>query len=171
MPRRIDPTLCTPQTLQRFLRHVENADAWGRDPHRCTLWLGNHLRARESNQHGTFKLGGEPHYAHRVAFLLYYGHLDENLLVLHSCRSGGRCVNPLHLRQGTALDNARDRRRDGTTAAGENHPKAKLTEMAVWDIRRRRAAGESLARLAELYDIGVKHVYDIVRRRAWSHIE
>ena len=52
--------------------------------------------------------------AHRFSFKLFYGYLDDDKLVLHSCHNP-ICVNPSHLRQGTPMENTIDRKNAGRT--------------------------------------------------------
>lgn len=54
----------------------------------------------------------------------------------HSCGNGsGGCVNPLHLRWATPLDNRGDKLRHGTQSRGSSSATAKLTEAQVLEIR------------------------------------
>jgi hypothetical protein len=45
--------------------------------------------------------------SHRVAFEAYYGPIREGAFILHSCDNRA-CINPHHLRQGTAQENKDD---------------------------------------------------------------
>lgn len=77
----------------------------------CWNWTG-HIQ-RKKGGYGTFApIGKRSGLAHRVSFRLFNGHLDDKLLVLHSCHNP-ICVAPHHLRQGTPLDNTLDRKKAG----------------------------------------------------------
>lgn len=55
---------------------------------------------------------------------------------------------------------------------GEQHPKAKLSEEAVRDIRRRYWPGRcTYAELAEKYDVTLQLIAKVVHRQAWDHVE
>jgi hypothetical protein len=54
---------------------------------------------------------------------------------------------------------------------GIRHGLTHLTEQDVWDIRRRRAAGETYRELAERFDTGSTAIKDICARRSWKHVE
>jgi hypothetical protein len=90
--------------------------------------------------------------AHRVAFLLEYGHEPE--IGRHSC-DFPPCCNPRHILDGTDQDNVNDRfarHRDRSQVAGEHHA-AKLTFAQAEEIRRRRAAGEAGWQLAKEFGV------------------
>lgn len=61
--------------------------------------------------------------AHRVSFEAHNGPIPHGLHVLHSC-DNRKCINPLHLRAGTNLDNIKDRLERGRSfsARGESNP-------------------------------------------------
>ena len=100
---------------------------------------------------------------------------------MHRCDNPA-CVRPDHLFLGTKADNNADMRRKGRSVKGgtyqragyergENHHAAKLNAEAVRAIRADRAAGLSYGQLHKKYGIAIGHLYRIVNRKAWKHIE
>lgn len=90
------------------------------------------------------------------------------------CRHGPRgplsnCW-PEDLCWGTNAENAADRARDGTNGNGERNRSAKLTEQAVRDCRRRRAAGERAVALAAEYGVSRSAIDRAVTGRKWAHV-
>lgn len=75
------------------------------------------------------------------------------------------CINPKHLRWGTATDNARDRRLDGTKERGTSHSSCKLTESQVLEIYH---SMETQRALGVAYGISQGMVSDIKRGVSWS---
>jgi len=57
--------------------------------------------------YGRFKIKGKTQLAHRVAWVLEYGEIPEDILVLHKCNNR-LCVNVKHLKLGTHQDNMND---------------------------------------------------------------
>lgn len=76
-----------------------------------------------------------------------------------------------NLRWGFDDDNVRDRDLHGTTVKGEKHPKCKLTEANVIDMRRRHAAGVRAATLAREYGMHQSTVSGILRGEKWRHVK
>lgn len=92
------------------------------------------------------------------------GILDRpDLMAIHYC-DVRRCVNPDHLRAGTASDNMQDSLRRGRFA------KAKLQPAAVLDILQDNARGDSASAIAARHGVGANAVRDIISGRTWSAV-
>jgi hypothetical protein len=98
--------------------------------------------------------------------------IEDGLFALHSCDNPS-CVNPAHLREGTAADNMDDAMERGRQKAkkGSENPNAKITEQDVVEIRRLYATSEMPGtKLAEKYGISQANVYEIIHHTAWKHV-
>lgn len=62
-------------------------------------------------------------------------------------------------------------RRPDLALRGTAHGNARLTDDGVRTIRRRRAAGERLGRIAADFGITATTVSLIARRKAWKHVD
>jgi hypothetical protein len=107
------------------------------------------------------------HYVVRV--LLYvnrYGTTEGHNLN-RTC-GHGECVNPEHqmLRLPIAVKSYRTFRPPGSPP-GESHPRAKLTNEIVREIRRRHARGEEQEKLGAEYGVHGSHVSRIVHGKTW----
>jgi hypothetical protein len=83
---------------------VKDPDEWNG----CWIWTG----AEGHWGYGTFSLEGETYSTHRLSYIMHYGEIPVDLMVLHYCDTPP-CVRPDHLFLGTQLDNQQDRRRKG----------------------------------------------------------
>ncbi len=85
--------------------------------------------------------------------------------MLHRCpRSSRTCVNPAHLKPGTHADNMQDMAVDGT------HPGRKLSDVDAVEIRERYHEGETVASLADEFDVGEMAVSDCVNGVTFKHV-
>lgn len=57
-----------------------------------------------------------------------------------------------------------------TPLVGEKHPRSKLTEDAVREIRVRRAAGESYSSLAKAFGVDKTNIAYVATRKTWKHV-
>lgn len=114
---------------------------------------------------------GSPIATHRVSYFLHHGVMPE-LCVLHRC-DNRLCVRPEHLFLGTRHDNIVDMFEKGRNRhrRGEAHPRARLDEESVRDIRRRyNDNGERARDIAADYGMHFSTIINIAKRRIWRHV-
>lgn len=131
----------------------------------CWYWSGYTCQTG----HGFINLPNNPAtYVHRLSLARKLGReIESGLQALHSCYKSPNCVNPDHLRVGTAKENMMDKVKDGTMTNGERNGKSKLTEAQVIAIR---ADTRTQIEIAKEYGISQMTVSDIKRRRKWKHL-
>lgn len=150
----------------------------------CWLWIGQ----LNANGYGKIHRGGpvsDMQLAHRVSWELHFGPIPVGLYVCHRCDVAS-CVCPSHLFLGTQKENMQDAKRKGRTSTGathntgrgETHHAAKLSDIAVADIRARAKRrtrpsgpakpGEPWARLADEYGVSVATISNVVHGRSWK---
>lgn len=118
--------IITPHFLSYFWARVQK----GVDDD-CWIWCGPIHKARG---YGSASLGGRPTPAHRASWMVHNGVIPADVFVLHRC-DNPPCVNPKHLFLGTNQDNYDDRDAKNRVRHGSRHPRAKLTEELVIQIR------------------------------------
>lgn len=136
---------------ERFKRFVEPAG-----PDECWPWQGS------KNNRGYGRLGRI--YAHRLSFELRYGPILDDDHVLHQC-DNPPCVNPSHLRRGTASENIREayERSRKLAVRGDGNPRTKLTDEQVRQIRTLATEGLTYRQIAARFDTSLNYVGSIVR--------
>jgi hypothetical protein len=149
---------------------IERLFARTRRDGECMLWTG----AMRAYRHGTIKHCGRTLVVHRLSYELHHGPIPDGCVVMHTC-DRPLCINPAHLRAGTQQDNVDDMFAKGRQRPpkGASHPKAKLNESQVAEIRRRfvprdhRNGTRALAR-----EFGITHqaLGALVRRETWRHV-
>lgn len=161
-------TTPTDSPLDRLLDPVAAARFWdnvrigGRDD--CWYWIPG-AGTRESTGHIRIWHNGIKVYAHRVAYLLAGGQIDDGEVVMHSVCDRGDCMNYLHMRAGSNRDNTLERdqknRRTPFLPRGERHWSSKLTDADAARIRAAKGLGLSAHALATLYNVSRSSIYSI----------
>lgn len=161
------------EVIEKFWSLVNKTPGLGPEGD-CWEWLGS----KNGGGYGTISwtqrknetgVKGHTFQAHRIAFELASGPIPQGQGVLHSCDNRA-CVNPAHLRAGTALDNIHDALGRDRFPVGGRASNAKLTDLEVREIKLMLLAGFSHPYLAELYGYTVKGISAISRGMNWKHI-
>jgi hypothetical protein len=137
-------------------------------PDDCWPWQ----RTLATKGYGVFVVDRVQYRASRVALSLALGRdLTADEEACHRC-DNPPCVNPLHLFAASKAENQHDKGRKGRAARGErNGGGGKLYDDDVRAIRRRIAAGETLAAIAADYEVSRALVGHIKHGRLWRHVE
>ena len=141
----------------------------------CRLWAGS-----LTNGYGqTYLPGRGTLRVHRLAWESLHGSIPDGMQVCHHC-DVRNCYEPTHLFLGTQSDNMRDAWRKGRGISnwphvGERHPRAKLTDAAVAEIRAtvpRRKPWEhtrDVAEAARRYGVSRATIARILAYRGWTN--
>lgn len=135
-----------------------------KDDDECWLWTA----CTDDDGYGIFTLRGKNVKASRFSMALH-GTLVGDADCCHSCDTPA-CVNPKHLFQGTAAENAFDRNNKGRQAKGKRHGRAKLTEDKVLEILKLLSSGSSHKSIVERFGVSYTQVKRIDRREQWKHV-
>lgn len=135
------------------------------NPNKCWDWQAGKF----AEGYGAMQFEGRNHGAHILAWQLV-NKRKASLMVLHSCHRK-ICVNPNHLREGTAQENGQDEIDACKTFYGSRNGNSKLTDEAVLIIRRQLAERKSYSVIAKEFEISKTNVADIRYRRIWKHIK
>ncbi|KKM80701.1 hypothetical protein LCGC14_1337240 [marine sediment metagenome] len=135
------------------------------DPDVCWVWI----HTMDSDGYGCLNFHGKRWAAHRLSWTLQHGPIPQRLMIIHSCDNRS-CVNPDHLRPGTAQENSTDMVVRGRSRPGSQNANAKLTEAAVIEIRRRRKAGERGIDLAVEFRVHPSNISGAYTGKQWRHV-
>ncbi len=130
----------------------------------CWDWTGSRI----STGYGNATVAGKHVLAHRFSWEMANGRKPAGV-IRHRC-DRPCCVRPDHLLEGTHADNARDARERGRHVRpprlfGLSHPRGKLSDDDVIDIRSAAAFGATSTDLAAAYGITKGHARDVVTER------
>ena len=145
-----------------------------RGPEECWPWLGG------TTDHGYGRItfrdeNGDNHWtrASRAAWIVTFGDPGE-LLVCHRCDNPS-CCNPAHLFLGTDEDNHRDMAAKGRGNTAKLAPESipllrdRLRLVATL-FPRRFCKSREMQRLAHLYGVTTKTLWDIHRGLTWKDV-
>lgn len=60
--------------------------------------------------------------------------------------------------------------RQGRARKGESHPRSRLVNQEILDMRSRVATGDSLGLIAKDYGISYAHAHAIIAGKKWKHV-
>lgn len=127
--------------------------------------------ARSPLGYGRINIGGRSANAHAVVLELSVGPRPGAWYgSLHSC-DNPPCVNPRHLRWGTAAENRQDQVDRDRFAKGEKQAGALLTEAGVRLVRQLTALGFRQVDLASAFGVSRTAIGDAVAGRRWAWLE
>lgn len=156
----------TPTTAE-FLLHASRF--WSRvnkgKKNDCWEWRGS----TSQNGYGFMSVNYKNYTTHRLSWFFTYSGWPT-LWVLHSC-DNRKCVNPAHLREGTALDNANDAKERNRLSYGQQHHCSKLTEKDVLEVRSDRKNGYTQEALANKFNISRRAIRSLLSGKTWQHVK
>jgi hypothetical protein len=150
----------------------------------CWLWNASGL----PSGYGVMAIGAtRKQLAHRFSYELHHGRVSDGLRVLHRCDNPpcvrAECAVPgckhlkgsegcnSHLFLGTDADNNADMCEKDRNAYGSRHPKAKLTEAQVGEIRERYVPRKvTTSALAKEFHVSQVTVIRIIKGQRWRHV-
>lgn len=153
-----------------FMEKIGNSEKfWARVDVRgdadCWEWTG----PKKNGTYGFYApMPGVLLKAHRVAFALFNGSIDDSMLVCHKCDNPS-CCNPAHLFLGTPRDNSQDMVRKNRKASikGASNPVAKLTPEQVRSIFLDQRINREIA---SEYGVQCSLISQIRRRTIWADV-
>lgn len=127
-------------------------------------WMWN--KKRGSDGYGRLSIKGVWTLAHRYSWEIHNQSSASGMFVIHSCDNPA-CVNPDHLRLGTASDNMQDCiKRGRQVKAGGNG--TKLTQEKADEIRRLHNSGILIHQISRIYSVSRRHIRDIIKGIYWK---
>ncbi|CAN5115598.1 hypothetical protein BH09PAT1_BH09PAT1_8390 [soil metagenome] len=131
----------------------------------CWNWLAG----KSSTGYGQVTYKGKKYKAHRLAWFFIHGEHPSDCL-LHSC-DNRLCVNTEHLRNGTRLDNAKDRMSRNRSPIGELCPNALLSNVNVLKIKYLlKQSGMTHEEIGNMFNVSRKYITRINNNKAWRSI-
>lgn len=132
----------------------------------CWEWVNY----RNYGGYGRAWYHGKPVYAHRLAYTVFNGEINDGYLVCHQC-DNPPCCNPAHLFLGTQSDNMRDCVRKNRFAVRRRTKTTRLTEKEVIEIRNKYASKRyTQKQLAEEYGVTRATISLTINRKKWKYL-
>lgn len=137
----------------------------------CWLWTARLEKAGYGSmaRGGKIARGAGGIGAHRASWLIHKGPIPDGMFVCHHCDVRS-CVNPDHLYLGDCKKNLSDAATRKRMAWGERHPRAKLTEDKVKQIRFLLGEKWLHRQIADHIGVSRSAVTSVSRGIVWHHL-
>ena len=127
----------------------------------CWIWQG----IKDKDGYGKYAGYG----AHRYIWCISRNRFQEKgKMIMHTC-DNRLCVNPFHLRKGTAKDNSNDMIRKGRSLVGEKHSKTIFTNNDVKQILIDLQTN-TIHNIAKKHNVTETCISYIAKGKNWNHI-
>ena len=136
-----------------------------RTPNECWLFFGKSL----IKGYGIFWINHDGILAHRHVYDICYGVKNPKSKICHACDTP-LCCNPLHLFEGTQLDNVQDMVSKNRMPRGSARKRAKLHEAQIPEIRTMLHSKCTYAEISERFGVGISTIRCIQSGRTWKHV-
>lgn len=179
---KITRDMLTPGVLARFWAKVDkNGPIPSHRPELGPCWI---WKAATCRGYGKFRIGikgpGTLFISTHISYAIKHGVMPENLFALHHCDNPA-CINPDHIFLGRDAENMKDKSLKGRAVAGycppekkargEVHPKHKLTELSIREIRRLCSIGIPQRKIAAMFGVSKPQISYIKNRITWRHVQ
>jgi hypothetical protein len=138
------------------------------NPNKCWEWNGT----KSHNGYGHLNIRYSCVRAHRMSYFIENNIDPLDKAVLHTC-DNRKCVNPKHLKIGSALDNIRDCINKGRfrTLRGSEMWNSKLNESQVLEIRNIYSKRElTINELVRKYSVSYTLIWRILKGQVWKSV-
>ncbi|MBV9331754.1 MAG: HNH endonuclease [Alphaproteobacteria bacterium] len=152
---RLQGTGVSPAALKKLYSNAQRDEASG-----CLVWQ----RSKSKHGYGQTSYGGLRYLAHRLVWIAHHGPPQKDMVVCHACDNPS-CIEIEHLFLGARKDNFDDMR-----AKGRMRHRSILSDEDVRQIRKRAAAGESVAQIARDYPVKYEQVLKIKNGHVWKRL-
>lgn len=146
--------------IERFMEKLKPA------ANGCWLWIAS----KGNSGYGHFWVNGKFIDAHRFSYIWHNGEVPENKMVLHNC-DNKLCVNPNHLKTGTAHDNMVDWNTrhphsisPNFTFGGRHHTEEAKRNIAESAMGNKRCEGRALSKNTKRDSLG-RFINSVTLRR------
>lgn len=147
--------MTTDQVFEKYVYH---------SPDGCWYWTGYALRG-----YGTLTHNKKVIRAHRLSYMHFVGEIIGDNVIMHLC-DNKLCVNPHHLKQGTQLENIKDRQAKNRMAKGSRINGSRLTDIQVMAMRDAIKSGHRIKETSEYFKIKPANCSRIVNGFYWKHV-
>lgn len=166
IPRKGPNQVCCSYTCAVKFRRDNPLKNYKVDKNGCWNWT----KSLNNTGCGSVYRDGVATKAHRYFYEKLVGKIPEGLYLLHSCDNRA-CVNPSHLRPGTAQENSQDAVDRNRIARGERIGPSKLTNIQVKEIKKilkkeYKPRSYLLTNLAKQYHVS-RVTIDDIRKGVW----